>query len=49
VNGVRMEARRDLNAEREAERQLLADCRRWKTPRTSTANGCWASPSTAWN
>jgi superfamily II DNA or RNA helicase len=27
VNGVRMEARRDLNAEREAERQLLADCR----------------------
>jgi SNF2 family DNA or RNA helicase len=27
VGGVRMEARRDLNAEREAERQLLADCR----------------------
>ena len=27
VNGVRLEARRDLNAEREAERQLLADCR----------------------
>jgi hypothetical protein len=27
VNGVRTEARRDLNAEREAERQLLADCR----------------------
>jgi SNF2 family DNA or RNA helicase len=27
VNGVRMEAKRDLNAEREAERQLLADCR----------------------
>jgi len=27
VQGVRMEARRDLNAEREAERQLLADCR----------------------
>jgi len=27
VNGIRMEARRDLNAEREAERQLLADCR----------------------
>jgi SNF2 family DNA or RNA helicase len=27
VNGVRMEARRDLNAEREAERQLLADCK----------------------
>jgi len=26
VNGIRMEARRDLNAEREAERQLLADC-----------------------
>lgn len=25
VNGVRLEARRDLNAEREAERQLLAD------------------------
>ena len=31
VNGVRMEAKRDLNAEREAERQLLADCPRWKT------------------
>ena len=27
VNGIRMEAQRDLNAEREAERQLLADCR----------------------
>jgi SNF2 family DNA or RNA helicase len=27
VNGVRMEARRSLNGEREAERQLLADCR----------------------
>ena len=27
VNGIRMEARRNLNAEREAERQLLADCR----------------------
>jgi SNF2 family DNA or RNA helicase len=27
VAGVRMEARRDLNAEREAERQLLADCK----------------------
>jgi SNF2 family DNA or RNA helicase len=27
VNGVRTEAKRDLNAEREAERQLLADCR----------------------
>jgi superfamily II DNA or RNA helicase len=27
VNGVRMEARRGLEAEREAERQLLADCR----------------------
>jgi SNF2 family DNA or RNA helicase len=27
VNGVRTEARRDLNAEREAERQLLADCK----------------------
>jgi len=27
VNGIRMEARRDLNAEREAERGLLADCR----------------------
>jgi hypothetical protein len=26
VDGIRMEARRDLNAEREAERQLLADC-----------------------
>ena len=26
VNGVRLEARRDLNAEREAERQLIADC-----------------------
>ncbi|MFC5551938.1 SNF2-related protein [Massilia aerilata] len=27
VNGVRMEAKRDLNAEREAERRLLADCK----------------------
>jgi SNF2 family DNA or RNA helicase len=27
VNGVRTEAKRNLNAEREAERQLLADCR----------------------
>jgi superfamily II DNA or RNA helicase len=27
VNGVRMEARRDLNAERAAARQLLADCK----------------------
>jgi SNF2 family DNA or RNA helicase len=27
VNGVRMEAKRSLNGEREAERQLLADCR----------------------
>jgi len=27
VAGVRVEARRDLNAEREAERQLLADCK----------------------
>jgi SNF2 family DNA or RNA helicase len=27
VNGVRMEAKRNLNAEREAERQLLADCK----------------------
>jgi len=27
VGGVRMEAKRKLNAEREAERQLLADCR----------------------
>jgi len=27
VAGVRMEAKRDLNAEREAERQLLADCK----------------------
>ncbi len=27
VNGVRMEAKRKLNAERDAERQLLADCR----------------------
>jgi SNF2 family DNA or RNA helicase len=27
LKGVRMEARRDLNAEREAERQLLADCK----------------------
>ncbi|CAH0252722.1 RNA polymerase-associated protein RapA [Massilia sp. Bi118] len=27
VGGVRTEARRDLNAEREAERQLLADCK----------------------
>ena len=27
VNGVRTEARRDLNAERESQRQLLADCR----------------------
>jgi len=27
VGGIRMEARRSLNAEREAERQLLADCR----------------------
>jgi SNF2 family DNA or RNA helicase len=27
VNGVRMEAQRSLNGEREAERQLLADCR----------------------
>jgi len=27
VKGVRVEAKRDLNAEREAERQLLADCK----------------------
>ena len=27
VNGVRTEAKRDLNAERESQRQLLADCR----------------------
>ncbi|WP_312547361.1 DEAD/DEAH box helicase [Massilia sp.] len=27
VNGVRTEARRDLNAERESQRQLLAECR----------------------
>ena len=27
VNGIRTEAKRDLNAERESQRQLLADCR----------------------
>ncbi|QJE00134.1 DEAD/DEAH box helicase [Massilia forsythiae] len=41
VLGVRTEARRDLNAEREAERQLLADCRALEAAEHEPEHGEW--------
>jgi hypothetical protein len=49
VNGKPVQARRNLNAERDAERELIAKCPVLESPSAIMMNGCWASRRCACN